>query len=63
MTTTDDRLAHVEQSVLELRTELQKFRLEASRDAADTARSLERILATLDALQRRPSFRWPWESR
>lgn len=62
----EERLTQVEQGLLELRTELQKFRLEASRDNADLARGIKDDLRRLEAgqaeilaLLRRPRW-WPF---
>ena len=74
--TLEDRVAGLEVDLTEFRTELQKFRLEASRDNADLARGIReefgRLYARLDGiaagqaeilaeLRRRP--RWPWTTR
>lgn len=62
----EERVARLESGLTEFRTELQKFRLEASRDNADLARGIKeefgRVNARLDEilaeLRRRP--RWPF---
>jgi predicted nuclease with TOPRIM domain len=50
-----DRLADLEAGLTEFRTELQKFRLEASRDNADLARGIKeeftRLYARIDRLE------------
>jgi hypothetical protein len=51
-----DSLQRVEESLSGLRADFNAFR-------AEQANILGRILATLEALERRPVFHWPWESR
>jgi hypothetical protein len=51
----EQRLENVERAVVGLREDF-------NASAARTAATLERILATLQELQRRPlGFHWPWE--
>lgn len=49
-----ESLERIEQAVVGLRSDFNTFRTEQ-------AVILGRILATLEALERRPAFRWPWE--
>lgn len=58
-----DQLDRIESSLDDIDTTLKALRADFGVYANSNARVLERILATLQDLQRRPSFRWPWESR
>jgi hypothetical protein len=50
----DNGLQDVEKAVLALDANFSAYRIE-------NATVLGRILATLEALERRPVFHWPWE--
>ena len=49
-------LEGVEKAVIALDTNFSAYRIE-------NATVLGRILVTLEALERRPAFHWPWEPR
>jgi hypothetical protein len=51
-----DSLQRVEASLSGLRVDFNAFR-------AEQATILGRILATLERLEQRPAFHWPWETR
>jgi len=58
----EHRLERVEEAVVGLRTDFDGFRSDFNTYRAENGAVLERILGTLQDLQRRPiSFRWPWE--
>jgi DNA repair ATPase RecN len=58
----EQRLTNVEAAVVGLRTDFQSFHREFSEFRVEQAHILERVLASIDGLQRRRiMFRWPWE--
>jgi hypothetical protein len=62
--TLEDRVTRLEARIDQLdriEHELVGLRADVNRHAADHGATLGRILASLQDLQRRPSFHWPWE--
>ena len=51
----EERVGAVEVAIVGLRSDFNGYRVE-------NGAVLGRILATLEALERRPAFRWPWET-
>jgi hypothetical protein len=49
-----DQFDRIENAITGLRSDFNAYR-------RDNALILERILASIEALNRRPSFHWPWE--
>lgn len=56
-----DQLDHIESALDDIDGTLKALRADFGVYATGNARVLERILATLQDLQQRPTFRWPWQ--
>ena len=56
-----DQLRHIDYQLDGLHRELDEFRQDFAAYSEKNMATLERIAVAVEALEKKPSFRWPWE--